>query len=510
MQDSAATLFRRPAQRRWGAFLGPTNSGKTWRALSVLKSAGRGHYLAPLRLLALEVCESLRQDGVRASLITGEERDIDPKADILCSTIEMYDSRKETDVIVIDEIQMLADPERGWAWTQAVLGANARHLVACGSLSAASVLREITGMLDEPLEIEQTRRYTPLEPLPAPVPITQIEPGTILVVFSRRSVIDLATYLAQHTGCPIAQIYGAMPPETRRHEAARFRNGEAPILVATDAIAMGLNLPAHTVLLGETEKFDGVRMSRPAGTLLRQIAGRAGRFGMHAAGAVGGIDYATHQLIAAALHREDRNLQLPLRFQPHPALVHEVADASDARLTETMNLIRDRVASSRLVRFALGPGFAAKARMLDTKRYRTAIPISQRMVLAGVPLDLDRDEYEIARAVGAVAREEILQAPEAPENRYGGDAFATNDTDAQSAERIYRHISAYLWLHFRFPVLFPYRAEAEARRARCARYLIRSLRHGWRRRCGGCGNPLPLRHAFPLCNACYHGHTRHY
>jgi len=37
-------------------------------------------------------------------------------------TVEVVDLEKEVDVAVIDEIQMIGDPDRGWAWTQAVLG----------------------------------------------------------------------------------------------------------------------------------------------------------------------------------------------------------------------------------------------------------------------------------------------------------------------------------------------------------------------------------------------------
>ncbi len=52
---------------------GPTNSGKTYAALQHLTAAETGAYLAPLRLLALENYETLRERGLRAGMITGEE-----------------------------------------------------------------------------------------------------------------------------------------------------------------------------------------------------------------------------------------------------------------------------------------------------------------------------------------------------------------------------------------------------------------------------------------------------
>jgi replicative superfamily II helicase len=38
----------------------------------------------------------------------------------MACTIEMVSMTDEVDVAVIDEIQMIGDPFRGWAWTRAV------------------------------------------------------------------------------------------------------------------------------------------------------------------------------------------------------------------------------------------------------------------------------------------------------------------------------------------------------------------------------------------------------
>jgi ATP-dependent RNA helicase SUPV3L1/SUV3 len=67
--------------RKFIALLGPTNSGKTHRAMEALAKAASGVYLAPLRLLALENYERLqaaRPHGkeLKVSLVTGEERRI--------------------------------------------------------------------------------------------------------------------------------------------------------------------------------------------------------------------------------------------------------------------------------------------------------------------------------------------------------------------------------------------------------------------------------------------------
>ena len=95
---------------------GPTNSGKTFNALESLKKAQRGLYLGPLRLLAAEVYESLTEDGYKTNLYTGQERREVPAATHSAATIEMASTRDEYDVVVMDEIQMIADPQRGSAW----------------------------------------------------------------------------------------------------------------------------------------------------------------------------------------------------------------------------------------------------------------------------------------------------------------------------------------------------------------------------------------------------------
>ncbi|GLE11100.1 hypothetical protein PINS_up023408 [Pythium insidiosum] len=111
-------------QRRIIYHQGPTNSGKTYQALERLKNAGEdgGLYCGPLRLLALEIYERLNMDGVYTSLVTGQEKKIMPHATHVSCTVEMANINRKWDVAVIDEIQLIGDPQRGWAWTRALFG----------------------------------------------------------------------------------------------------------------------------------------------------------------------------------------------------------------------------------------------------------------------------------------------------------------------------------------------------------------------------------------------------
>ncbi|WML47975.1 hypothetical protein RCG23_22175 [Neobacillus sp. PS3-34] len=83
--------------------LGETNTGKTYHALGKMKEADSGLYLAPLRLLALEVYDKLNDEGTPCSLKTGEEEKLVHEASHISCTIEMFHEKDYYDVVVIDE-----------------------------------------------------------------------------------------------------------------------------------------------------------------------------------------------------------------------------------------------------------------------------------------------------------------------------------------------------------------------------------------------------------------------
>ena len=57
------------------------------------------------------------------------------------------------DVAVIDEIQMIADPERGWAWTRAFLGACAKTVYVCGESSAIPLIKDMALACGDSLQV---------------------------------------------------------------------------------------------------------------------------------------------------------------------------------------------------------------------------------------------------------------------------------------------------------------------------------------------------------------------
>lgn len=283
------TLFyplARTMYRHFILHIGPTNSGKTYDAIADLMAAKNGVYLAPLRLLALENQEKMNDHGVPCNLYTGEEQITVEGAQHTSSTIETLSLNNKYDVAVIDEAQLISDDQRGWAWTRAVLGVRANVVHVCMSADAENIVKKLIEMCGDSYEIIQHQRATPLvvdtKVFDFPRDVKQHD---ALIVFSRRSVWDVAAELARRK-IKASVIYGALPPSVRREEVRKFVEGETQVVVATDAIGMGLNLPIKRVVFLETEEFDG-KIRRPLNhSEYKQIAGRAGRLGIFDTGHV--------------------------------------------------------------------------------------------------------------------------------------------------------------------------------------------------------------------------------
>ncbi|CAO3622400.1 unnamed protein product [Mucor fragilis] len=273
----------RQMKRKIILHVGPTNSGKTYRALKRLEQAESGIYCGPLRLLAHEIFEKMNEKGVACNLLTGEERrEVAPFAPLTSSTVEMASLNKTLDVAVIDEIQMIADPDRGWAWTQALLGLKAKEIHLCGEASAVPLVKKICETLDEEVVVNNYERLTPFtvsfETLRND--LSKVTKGDCIVAFSRRDIFNLKEKIEKATGLRCAVAYGALPPETRALQAKAFNDPESgfDVLVASDAVGMGLNLNIRRIIFSTVQKYDGSDFSYISVPQLKQIAGRAGRF----------------------------------------------------------------------------------------------------------------------------------------------------------------------------------------------------------------------------------------
>ncbi|MGK2256803.1 MAG: ATP-dependent RNA helicase SUPV3L1/SUV3, partial [Brevundimonas sp.] len=124
MSDRSAGL----PPSRVTAVLGPTNTGKTHLAVERMLGHASGMIGLPLRLLAREIYERIvKQRGAAAvALITGEEKIVPVRPLYFVCTVEAMPLERSVEFLAIDEIQLVADPERGHVFTQRLLHARGR------------------------------------------------------------------------------------------------------------------------------------------------------------------------------------------------------------------------------------------------------------------------------------------------------------------------------------------------------------------------------------------------
>lgn len=296
-------------KRKFILHIGPTNSGKTYHALERLKNAKNGVYLGPLRLLALEVYERMKQNQTPCTMLTGQEHIIEPDSRVISSTIEMLDLDQFYDIAVIDEAQMIVDSDRGHSWTRAILGVKAKEVHICMSQAAEQVITHLIGLCHDSYEIRRYERKTPLvcEGKPFVFP-DDVRAGDALIVFSKKSVLDVAGRL-ETKGINSSVIYGSLPPEIRRKQMHLFNQGRNQVIVSTDAIGMGLNLPVRRIVFIETDKFDGVTRRRLTISEIKQIAGRAGRFGIYDTGYITAMEEEPLAYIKSFYAKEEEQIE---------------------------------------------------------------------------------------------------------------------------------------------------------------------------------------------------------
>lgn len=271
--------------RRFVLHIGPTNSGKTYQSIQALEQAESGVYLGPLRLLALEMYDTLNRDGTPCNLLTGEESLREESARHTASTIELANYSAHYAVAVIDEAQMITDPFRGDRWFRAIYCLDADEIHICLAPEARSLIIGILESFNAPYTVVEHERLAPLSYAGVFRNITDAQPGDALIVFSRRAVLAVSAELEQNN-IHASVIYGALPPVSRREEVRRFAHGETSVVVATDAIGMGISLPIRRIIFCETSKFDGRDRRGLLSGEIKQIAGRAGRFGIYPEGFV--------------------------------------------------------------------------------------------------------------------------------------------------------------------------------------------------------------------------------
>jgi ATP-dependent RNA helicase SUPV3L1/SUV3 len=270
----SAILPRDQRSRGVTAVLGPTNTGKTHLAIERMLGHSSGLIGLPLRLLAREVYQRLvdRAGPQAVALITGEEKIKPEKPRYWVATAEAMPRDLDVAFLAIDEIQLAADADRGHVFTDIMLNRRGREETL---IIGSGTMRPMVENLLPGANIISRPRLSKLT-YAGEKKITRLPGRAAIVAFSAEEVYAIAELLRRQRG-GAAVVLGALSPRTRNAQVEMFQNGDVDLIVATDAIGMGLNLDIDHVAFAAGHKFDGYRRRKLSAAEFGQIAGRAGR-----------------------------------------------------------------------------------------------------------------------------------------------------------------------------------------------------------------------------------------
>jgi hypothetical protein len=309
----------------------PTGAGKTlvFERLAESGLAGQAVYAVPTRALANDKLAEWRERGWDVGIATGDRAE-NLGAKVVVATLE---TQRETllggrgpALLVVDEYQMLMDPERGPGYETclALAPPDTQLLLLSGSVSNPGAVVEWLGRLGrDAAAVVELRRPVPLEEVnldtldqsggDARNPLVRAllrglraDLGPILVFAPRRRA---ATQLAEELAAALPHDGGpGLTPEERRlagedlsrllrrgvglhHSGLTYlqraglveplaKSGRLRVVVATTGLAAGINFSLRSVLVTDRLYMSGHRLREVRPDELLQMFGRAGRRGL--------------------------------------------------------------------------------------------------------------------------------------------------------------------------------------------------------------------------------------
>ena len=414
-------------------------------------------------------------------------------------TIEMVPVGRRWDVAVVDEIQMIGSPDRGHAWTRALHGLDAREIHVCGALDAAALVERLCGITGDAFELKEYERLTPLTTERAHLDgWTGVKKGDCVVTFSRDDIHRVRREIeTANEDMKCCVVYGQLPPETRAQQARLF-NDEASgydVLVASDAVGMGLNLNIGRVLFRQILKYSGelsdedldgvdeayredsrkTRLSPVEHQLVKQIAGRAGRMATAFSSGGGGVtamDARDLSYVRAALAAPNDAVSRAGLFPPAEILALFAAELGDADmgLGDVVAAFVEACDIDESLYYVCGQDEVAKVvKKLDDD---IRLDLADMLLFCTAPCNLN-DRFAVSM-LNAYARARAGGGRCGPNVRLpkGRPSKLSDLHDLCSKHNV---LDLYLWLAFRFPETFPDSAAATAQKQRCIALIAATL-----------------------------------
>ena len=304
----------------------PTGSGKTWVAYiwaglmdrdgKALMPEGRVIFTAPIKALSNERYLDLKSMGFDVGLETGDFKK-NAGAEVLCCTQEIY-TLKYAHIpgqkVIVDEFHFIFnDPERARAYIDGLrrTSEDSRILVMSATFGNPDRVRDyLEEMARREFSLYETEhRSTKLVFRQRGLRFSQIK-DALVFAFSKKGVEWLAAQIAKTRHKiggtqrarlrEIAEIlevekvpdtmlrgvgmyFGSMLPKEKLLVEMAFRERIIDVVAGTDALSLGVNLPAETVVFGQMAKFIDGPLTKNE---FLQMAGRAGRKGFFDTGYV--------------------------------------------------------------------------------------------------------------------------------------------------------------------------------------------------------------------------------
>jgi superfamily II RNA helicase len=332
--------------------IAPTGAGKTIAAYNWMtqNNPKRIIFTAPIKALSNERYFELKRTGQDVGILTGDVKH-NPDAKILCMTQEIYTNNYAAmpdQQVIIDEIHyMFQDPNRARAYAEGLYKTSSQSNLL---LLSATVNKKIIDYFNK----VSNRNFDVIEIKNRPVETIYLTNQlgfnkklkeyfpALFFVFSISGVRSIALELVEY--CNINKIlptpqqideiqyigekykitdrdilyfvnngvgiyHGAMRYKEKIFIEKLFRKNLLKTVVGTDSLALGVNLPAKSVIFCQLAKYyDGPISKRE----FLQMSGRAGRLGLWNVGYVGYInsDYESFGYTTSSLYKQLQKAKL--------------------------------------------------------------------------------------------------------------------------------------------------------------------------------------------------------
>lgn len=364
----------------------PTGSGKTWvayiwaglmdRSGRPSEPSGRVIFTAPIKALSNERYLDLKSMGFDVGLETGDFKK-NAGASVLCCTQEIYTlkyAHLPGQSVIIDEFHFIFnDPERARAYIDGLrrTSCDSRILVMSATFgNPEKVRRYLEEMALRPFALFETEeRVTKLVYRRRGLRFSQIR-DALVFAFSKKGVEWIAAQTAKTRRklshdkrerlremalilevekVPdtmlrgVGMYFGSMLPKEKLLVEMAFRERIIDVVAGTDALSLGVNLPAESVVFGQMAKFIDGPLSKNE---FLQMAGRAGRKGFFNTGYVSYIprsrcesfDYDTGLLYLETLDKPREEAKIKLMPSIGRLLKKEVTVEAEARMLAECSL----------------------------------------------------------------------------------------------------------------------------------------------------------------------------